>query len=202
MVLCGLAPARAEACPKDRAHCFEIVTHVVHKGDTPVVEAAWVDAQIAHANRLFEPVDVGFFRQGNFKTLAASYASTNTRSQRDSIGAPWKPGAIHVFIVEHLANVDDPGEINGVHWRNRARRSERWILLSSIAWDLTLAHELGHFFGLPHSAYPVSIMNKSSRAVPKPQDRVFHKREVARMKARNKRMLADRVLTSRRPVLP
>ncbi len=200
LTLCWAVPAAA--CPEDRTHCFELVTHVVHKDGTPVVDAAWLDAQIAHANRLFKPVSVGFFRVAPFRKLPASYASTNTRAQRDAIGGAWARGSIHVFIVEHLANVDDPGEINGVHWRNRANRSQRWILLSSIAWELTLAHEIGHFFGLPHSEYLISIMNKSPRADPKPGDRVFHSDEIARMKRRKKAMLKDRVLTSRRPDLP
>lgn len=202
LVLLTLAiSGAASACPVDRTHCFELVTHVVEVDGTPVVTEAWIDAQLAHANRLFASIDTGFWVR-RADPLSASWANVETRTQRDRLAARDTPGVVHLFIAKRLANVDEPGQINGVHWRNRKKRSQRVVLLSSIAWELTLAHELGHFFGLPHSQYVVSIMNKTPRSVPAPKDRVFHERELARMKGRKRQMLRSGVLTSRKPDLP
>ena len=62
-------------------------------------------------------------------------------------------GAINLFIVDRLDDIDIPGEqIRGVHWRDpKARTRKRWIFLSRIAGAMVLAHELGHYFSLPHS---------------------------------------------------
>ena len=195
-----LVASAAAACPTDRDHCFELTIHVAQEGGAPVVDAAWLKVQVDHANRLFAPMDAGFFA-GPTRPMDTG-ASIDTRAQRDALGAMWERGTIHVFVAAHVANVDDPGEINGVHWRDRANRSRRWIILSAIAWELTLAHELGHYFGLPHSAYDISVMNKTPRAEPKPADRVFHAREIRRMKARKTQMLRARELTSVMPDIP
>lgn len=46
------------------------------------------------------------------------------------------------------------------------------VLLAAIASQHVLAHELGHFFGLPHSAAPGSLMNKSGDATPSQERRL------------------------------
>jgi hypothetical protein len=61
-----------------------------------------------------------------------------------------------------------------------------------------LAHELGHFFGLPHSRYPISIMNKKpSPDRPAWPDLVFHPEELVIMGDRRDAMLADGTLVNR-----
>ena len=53
------------------------------------------------------------------------------------------------------------------------RKGKRWIILSRIARAKVLAHELGHYFDLPHSKYPESIMNKKPRKTPPMAKRGF-----------------------------
>ena len=70
--------------------------------------------------------------------------------------APRVPGAIEVFIVASAGDVDRDGEeVAGVHWRyvgpSKENRGRRYIILSGhAARPDTLAHELGHWFGLGH----------------------------------------------------
>jgi hypothetical protein len=102
---------------------------------------------------------------------------------------------VDVFVVSRLANVDAPAEtptaqIRGVHWRLRRDRARRWIILSRISPPHVLAHELGHYFGLPHSNEPRSLMNTGPTALPS-AERFFLPKEVAVITARAKRFLAE-----------
>ena len=120
-----------------------------------------------------------------------------SRQDRDRLGRPhFSRGLIHVFVVGSLANVDDPGEIRGVHWRDRSNTARRWVILSSIAGAMTLTHELGHFFSLPHSRYENSLMNKRPGGLPF-SERGFHPREAQRMRRAKKTMLKDGSLKAR-----
>ncbi|HGG57543.1 MAG TPA: hypothetical protein ENK31_07085 [Nannocystis exedens] len=120
-----------------------------------------------------------------------------SRSDRDRLGRPYfSRGLVHVFVVGSLANVDDPGEIRGVHWRDRSNTARRWIILSSIAGPMTLTHELGHFFSLPHSRYENSLMNKRPGGLPF-GERGFHTREAKRMRRAKKTMLMNGSLKAR-----
>ena len=102
-------------------------------------------------------------------------------------------------MVRQLDDVDIIGNLlYGVHWRKRGDRSQRWIILSARDESgATLAHEMGHFFGLPHSTYDVSIMNKAPRPSPPWTERVFADPEQARMRRERDRMLGTGFLEDR-----
>jgi hypothetical protein len=85
-----------------------------------------------------------------------------------------------VFVTGHLDDIDKPGEMAyGVTWWTS---NGKFVILSTQSWERTLAHELGHVFGLKHSKYGISIMNKKPRQKPPPESRTFHKKELATMK--------------------
>ena len=189
-------------CPEAARRCFGLAVHVVTSDGTPqgkpVQTPLWLYEHIAHANRLFAVISVGF-EVASVDTLPAEVGDVQTRKDRDRLGRDvFSPSVVHVFVVERLADVDVAGEvIRGVHWRYRPDTTKRWIILSSIGKPTVMAHELGHFFGLPHSTYAVSIMNKRPRDLPWP-DRVFAKPEVEIMRTRTAEMLADGSLKNRR----
>lgn len=182
-------------CPAEASRCFELAVHVVEEGGEDVATPQWMAAQVREANRLFAPVGVGF-RVGSAKVVDAAFADVQTRLDRDRLGRDEHTlGVVHVFVVRRLADVDVAGEvIRGVHWRDRAETSRRWIILSSIASPLVLAHELGHFFGLPHSRHRESIMNKLPHMDPPWHLREFPEAEQAVMKRRRDEMVADGTL--------
>jgi hypothetical protein len=183
------------SCPSEASSCFGVVLHIVLKDGMSIQTPEWVVAQFEHANLLFAPISVGFYLQ-EVAPLAADKAEIITRSERNLLGRKlFSRGVIHLFLVEKLADVDEAGKwLNGVHWRDQSNREKRWVILSSTAWSLTLAHELGHFFGLPHSTYEESIMNKTPRELPAPEDRIFAEKETVIMKNQTKVMTKSKML--------
>jgi len=183
------------ACPEEAKKCFRIALHVVEEEGKDVQTPQWFAEQVGEANRLFAPIGVGF-TVGSAKVVDAKFADVKTRLDRDLMGrSEHTLGVVHVFVVRRLADVDVEGEvIRGVHWRDRAETSRRWIILSSIAMPVVLAHELGHFFGLPHTKHPRSIMNKSPHMDPPWHLRDFPKEEQAIMARRRDEMIEDGTL--------
>ena len=185
-------------CAPTVAHCFGIHLHVVHTDAGPVQDVAWVSAQLEQAQRHFALIGTSF-EVVAADALPASELEIDDRDARDALGhARFTRGVVHVFVVGRLADVDIAGEeIRGVHWRERGDRSHRWVILSKIAGSLVLPHELGHFFGLPHSTYDISLMNKAVRLTPMVSELTFAEPEVLRMRQHRDRMLASRMLMDR-----
>jgi len=100
---------------------------------------------------------------------------------------------IHVFITGQLDDVDQPGEvIRGVTWHRRGG-DHKYVILSTVAPERVLAHELGHVFGLPHSEYAISIMNKRPRTEPPIEQRAFADAELAAMRPVLRRLLREQI---------
>lgn len=149
-------------------------------------DQSWLLAQLQEANTLFSEIGI-CFRVASILSLPKSESTMSSRIQRTQLGRGKERlhhGKIDVFIVNRLEDVDVKGaEIRGVHWRDpRNKESRRWIILSRIARSKVLAHELGHYFDLPHSTYPESIMNKTPRPLPPMKERGFVETEYSIMK--------------------
>ena len=190
----GLASVTANvpACDTARATCIGIRLHVPVTDAGPIAAAAWVERQLAAANQHFEALDVAFQIVG-VEPLPATAERVEDRAERSAFGARMKGRVIDVFITGHLDDIDKPGAMAyGVTWRPGGDR--KLIIVSTQAREHTLAHELGHLFGLPHSKHAVSIMNKTPRDEPPVEDRTFHENEVVKMKARLRGLLRARVL--------
>ena len=195
----GQAPAELSAliatappCDEARATCIGLRLHVAVTDDGPIARGDWIDAQLAEANRHFAPLDVGFQIVG-VEPLPASAARVEDRVERTAFGRRTTGKVIDVFVTGHLDDIDKPGAMAyGVTWWVTKQR--KLIILSTQAWERTLAHELGHVFGLPHSTYPISLMNKTPRKEPPVEERTFHPDELAKMKPRLRALLRSRTL--------
>lgn len=184
--------ATAPPCDAARGTCIGIRLHVPVTDAGPIATAEWVALQVATANTHFEAIDVGFQIVG-VEPLPASAERVEDRKERTSFAPRMKGRVIDVFVTGHLDDIDKPGAMAyGVAWWTRNDR--KLIIVSTQAWERTLAHELGHFFGLPHSEYPISIMNKTTREKPPIEERTFHEKEFAKMKPRVREMLRSKVL--------
>lgn len=192
---CPTATASPDAAP---ARCIGLRIH--HAVDLDPATRAWLDTQLAEANRLFAAADLAFTVTA-LVPLPEDHREVRTREDRDALGHDrFATGTIDVYVVAHLGDVDLPGqEIRGVHWRSRKDRARRYVIVSTISPPKVLAHELGHFFGLPHSRYPESIMNKAPRATPPYEQRRFADRELSRITTRAKELLRTGALTTIAP---
>jgi hypothetical protein len=147
---------------------FAIRLHVV-----PGTQHEFLDDELAGANRRFAAVDVGW-HVDSIDELPAAFAHVETRAQRDAVAAGRLGGAgIDVFVVDQLDDIDEPGRIYGVTWHH-------YVIVSAEALERTLAHELGHVFGLHHSSYD-SIMNPD---LPPSRERMFAPEELATLRRR------------------
>jgi Zn-dependent peptidase ImmA (M78 family) len=160
---------------------FEISLHVVKDAQTP----EWLAAQVAKANKHFEAVDAAFVVAT--RDELAGKAHIVTCGDRNALAKLVTDNKIHVFIVEKLENVDDDAPIFGVTWRADGKK---YIIIGSNAPERVLAHELGHVFGLPHSTYAISIMNKTKRETPRQEDRRFADEELALLRPMVKKLAA------------
>lgn len=185
-------------CAEGSLDCFGIHLHIVQDEAGELVrDLAWVSEQLAGAQDRFTNSVDATFEIVAVDALSDDKREIVSRIDRDRLGrSHFSRGLIHVFVVGSLANVDDPGEIRGVHWRDRSNTARRWVILSSIAGAMTLTHELGHFFSLPHSRYENSLMNKRPGGLPF-GERGFHPREALRMRRAKKTMLKDGSLKTR-----
>lgn len=160
----------------------------------------WLQKQFKAANQLFETLRVCFQVSELFLHPSQDWhmktRKQRTRLEKDHLGkSRLKKGLIDLFIVGRLDDVDRADtQIRGVHWRHpKDRQNRRWIILSRIAQSKVLAHELGHYFSLPHSRFDLSIMNKTPRKTPM-KKRGFVSSELKKMRRALKKMLKTKHL--------
>jgi hypothetical protein len=171
---------------------IEVRIHLAQDQCQFVQDAKWLKWQIDQSNQLFGKIGI-CFKMKTILVLGKEWIEMKDQKMRTALGQNrLKSGLIDVFVVGRLADIDIKGEeIRGVHWRNpKDRQKQRWIILSKIAKDFVLAHELGHYFDLPHSTYETSIMNKTPRDYPIAK-RGFVEDEYQIMQKAKERMLDD-----------
>jgi hypothetical protein len=187
----------APPCDAARAHCIGIRLHVAVGDQGPVAPPDWVIRQLASANRHFAPLDVAF-QVMDAVALPASAARVEDAAERTQLGRLVAGTVIDVFVTAQLDDIDkQDGIIYGVTWPTAGKK---FVIVSTLAWERTLAHELGHVFGLPHSTYAISIMNKTARKEPPVEQRTFHPNEVAVMRAQLARLLSGGVIAEVAPL--
>ncbi|MEZ4473292.1 MAG: hypothetical protein R3F60_21395 [bacterium] len=169
---------------------FPVVFHVATVGEAPVVDAAWLDAQLAQANAIFADHGVQLVRQA-VVGLPEANARLEDRADRNALGAFLQGGVVNAFIVASLRDVDDPTLLRqGVHWRPYGRRADgrgrvkHLVIVAAYARPTVLAHELGHFFDNPrHSDVQGNLMSyRRGDALP-----VLDARQSRRMQAAARR---------------
>jgi hypothetical protein len=136
-----------------------IIFHVAQREGEAVAPESFISEQLAAANTIYRPLGIDLVDIERVP-LGAQHAEMLTRSDRDALARYVKKGAIHVFIVAKLMDVDEAGrERRGVHWHPRPSPRDSYLIVSQISGRYVLAHELGHMFGNPqHSDVPGNLM--------------------------------------------
>jgi hypothetical protein len=127
------------------------------KAPTPVVDGAFVDAQLAQAAALFSPHGLAFEER---ERSSLAVGDLLTREDRNGLSKHLEAERCNVFFVGRLRDVDDPAlDRMGVMWRNLRNLKQKYVIVSSAARETTLAPELGHFLGNPHSFVKNNLMS-------------------------------------------
>jgi hypothetical protein len=157
LFLAGLCAALAHGEPPLPV---PIVFHVAQSSEHRAQVEPFIESQLEHANLAFAPTGVGFVDAGRAK-LSPAQAVLVTRADRDALLAQVAQGAVHCMVVARLMDVDEPGrERRGVHWYRAGTSRPHMVIVSTLAGEYVLAHELGHFFGNPaHSQEPGNLMS-------------------------------------------
>ncbi len=157
------------------------VSIVSDEAGKPLADPGWLAGEIEAAEGLFEPFGVRFARADG-APLDARLAHVETRDDRNALGSRVTPHVIDVFVVASLRDVDDPAQMRrGVHWH--APSGAHYLILVASAPKTVLAHELGHYFGNPHSRVPDNVMSYERSGAPVFFDADQGKRIAARARA-------------------
>jgi hypothetical protein len=155
----SLAASGDAFAQEEEIGAFPVAFTVAESDGVPVRDDAWIDAELARAEELFGPHGV-HVKRASRRAMGDEHTRMVTRADRDGLAPLVQPGVINVFVVESLKDVDEADRMRfGVHWRLLSRPTTRYVILSSAAPVTVLAHELGHYFGNPHSAVPDNVMS-------------------------------------------
>ncbi len=166
---------------------------IAEEGGAPVVDDAWLAAEVTEANRLFSPqgLVVATLRT---RALAGSFSALESGDDRDRLAAHREARVLNVFVVKSLRDVDDPRLLRmGVRWRLRRNLAVDYVILAASALPSTLAHELGHALGLGHSSVVDNVMSYDRRD---PMSVRFDDRQGRVMRAQARAMLRTKKLAS------
>jgi hypothetical protein len=129
------------------------VVIAVHVAAGAGADAAWIDREVATAR---ERLGADVTRvDGAPAGVPDAIATTDDRDALAALADD--DGTVHVFVVARVADKDKDGAvIGGVTWPHAGRR---YVIVSREDGRVdTLAHELGHFFGLAHTSDPHDLM--------------------------------------------
>lgn len=126
----------------------------------PVQTPAWVAEQISETQRLYNEIGV-YFRVARIEKLGGPPAM-ETRADRDRLASQLRRGFLNVFVVASLRDVHDDRLLRmGVHWAPNGDLKRQYLIVAASARRTTLAHEIGHYFGLAHTAITDNLMSYS-----------------------------------------
>jgi hypothetical protein len=148
----GLPPTQ----PTAHARKARITLHTYEEADEALTPARFAES-LEIAERL---LDIHFSLDARV-TIDTKARRLETRADRDRLSQWLTAGTIDVFGVESLRDVDDTRLYRrGVTWTHyKTPPVGPYIVLARAAPPSTLAHELGHFFGLHHVATKNNLMS-------------------------------------------
>jgi hypothetical protein len=191
-LVASLGVGEREAGAEIRSISVPLTLHVATHDGRPVISRGRILAAVRRANLAFSPYgiqvtvrDVELLPPGHtrLKGARARYRLAR-RARRD--------GSVHIFFVDRVA-LFNPGQgdrrVSGMHWRYRGLKKDvrrrEYVAVARDAPTTTLAHEIGHAFGLSHVRANSKLMC-SCRRGPMPR---FNRGQGTRMRGGARRFL-------------
>jgi len=160
---CAVANVLAQASPPATTFSLRVSVAVDDAGK-PIASDEWLTTELAAAQGLFAPFGVRFARTPG-APLESTLAHMETRADRDALATHAAKHVVDVFVVDSLRDVDDTTQMRrGVHWH--APSGAHYVILVASAPPTVLAHELGHYFGNPHTRVVDNVMSYERTGAP------------------------------------
>ena len=130
-------------------------------------DAKWIAQHVKAANQVFKPH--GILLVPHVEHFSPEKCDFVGRRARNSLAPYAEKGKLTVLVLKRVQDLDLPSyNLMGVHWRYSGKdpqyRGRRWVILTSRAKTPVLAHELAHYFGLPHDAKGGNLMTPGPSA--------------------------------------
>ncbi len=159
------APTSFHLAPSGRIH-IPLTVHVAADSKGAVISQRQLVWWVARTNRALIPYGIEVSLHAVAAVPSDYNHVTRWRERRGLATLAPKDGTIHVFVV---SNVDVGGRhasgrriVRGMHWRYRGARKglkgREYVVVADHAPSTTLAHEVGHLFGLRHHGGDKNLM--------------------------------------------
>ncbi len=134
-----------------------LTVHVATDADRLAVDPYRLTRSVDRTNQALAAYGIEVYI-ARITLLPEGYAGIKHRRDRRRL-AEFAPadGTIHVFLVDTVelgSSLRTDRSVRGLHWRyrglRRKLRNREYLILGGDAPATTLAHELGHLFGLEH----------------------------------------------------
>lgn len=157
-VAAAVPPRRARAVPPN-TWTFPIRLHVPSSLAGARTQR-WLDASVAIASSALGQAGVHFIVSSR-ASLPDTVARVASDAELRALEALASPGVINVFVVRELRIAHGrprPRSVCGTTEASHRRAWSTYVVLLVRCHDEGLAHELGHYFGLPHSSVRGDLM--------------------------------------------
>jgi hypothetical protein len=156
---------------------FALAVHVAASDQREA--ASRISRFVETANSTFVGAGIAF-GVGERHPLPDSFIVLDNIRERRQLRKFFVPRAINIFIVDQILDPNPSaatrraarwqgrapsGRLSGAHIPIKGRTPGTYIILARSRSRVSLAHELGHFFGAPHSKDPQNIMSYGSGRV-------------------------------------